>query len=109
MIPHFFEAELGISGTWTLLIAGVTLILNLVMFPDGVAGSQYQKQKAEAVAKRAEPRGTRHRRWRRPPPAAEAMHERACSQHAGLSVRFGGVHALSDVDLEGARRASSSG
>jgi branched-chain amino acid transport system permease protein len=40
VIPHIFEAELGISGTWTLLVAGVTLILNLVMFPNGIAGSR---------------------------------------------------------------------
>ncbi|MGZ6675390.1 MAG: branched-chain amino acid ABC transporter permease, partial [Solirubrobacteraceae bacterium] len=46
VIPHIFEAELGISGTWTLLVAGITLILNLVLFPDGVAGSRYQKKKA---------------------------------------------------------------
>ena len=26
-------------------MAGVTLILNLVLFPDGVAGSRYQKKK----------------------------------------------------------------
>jgi branched-chain amino acid transport system permease protein len=40
VIPHIFEAELGISGTWTLLVAGVTLIFNLVMFPNGIAGSR---------------------------------------------------------------------
>src|SRR3954451_3322795 len=60
LIPHIFEAELGISGTWTLLVAGITLILNLVMFPDGIAGSQYQKKKlaaakATAPAPRAQP------------------------------------------------------
>ena len=48
LIPHIFEAELGISGTWTLLVAGVTLIANLVMFPDGIAGSREQKKKVEA-------------------------------------------------------------
>jgi branched-chain amino acid transport system permease protein len=54
LVPHVFEAELGISGTWTLLVAGVTLILNLVLFPDGIAGSQYQKKKL-AAAKAAAP------------------------------------------------------
>ncbi len=48
LVPHIFEAELGISGTWTLLVAGVTLIANLVMFPDGIAGSREQKKKVEA-------------------------------------------------------------
>jgi branched-subunit amino acid ABC-type transport system permease component len=53
LIPHIFEAELGISGTWTLLVAGVTLIANLVMFPDGIAGSREQKKKVEARRKPA--------------------------------------------------------
>jgi branched-chain amino acid transport system permease protein len=51
LVPHIFEAELGISGTWTLLVAGITLILNLVLFPDGVAGSQYQKKQRAAARK----------------------------------------------------------
>jgi len=50
LVPHIFEAELGISGTWTLLVAGITLILNLILFPDGVAGSRYQKKKLAAAA-----------------------------------------------------------
>jgi branched-chain amino acid transport system permease protein len=49
LIPHIFEAELGISGTWTLLVAGVTLVLNLIMFPDGVAGSRHQKKQLAAA------------------------------------------------------------
>ena len=52
LIPHIFEAELGISGTWTLLVAGVTLIANLVMFPDGIAGSREQKKKKKVEARR---------------------------------------------------------
>jgi branched-chain amino acid transport system permease protein len=50
VIPHIFEAELGISGTWTLLVAGVTLILNLILFPDGVAGSRHQKKQQKLAA-----------------------------------------------------------
>jgi branched-subunit amino acid ABC-type transport system permease component len=53
LIPHIFEAELGISGTWTLLVAGVTLILNLVLFPDGIAGSRHQKKQLAAAKKAA--------------------------------------------------------
>jgi branched-chain amino acid transport system permease protein len=51
VMSHIFQAELGISGTWTLLVGGLILILNLVMFPDGVAGSQYQKRKQKLAAK----------------------------------------------------------
>jgi branched-chain amino acid transport system permease protein len=53
LIPHIFEAELSISGTWTLLVAGITLILNLILFPDGVAGSRHQKKKLAAAKKAA--------------------------------------------------------
>jgi branched-chain amino acid transport system permease protein len=63
LIPHIFEAELGISGTWTLLVAGITLILNLVMFPDGIAGSREQKKRV-----RTEPAA--------PPARAEVVVER---------------------------------
>jgi branched-chain amino acid transport system permease protein len=55
LVPHVFEAELGISGTWTLLVAGITLILNLILFPDGVAGSRYQKKKLAAARSDAPP------------------------------------------------------
>jgi branched-chain amino acid transport system permease protein len=51
VVSHIFQAEIGISGTWTLLVGGLILILNLVMFPDGVAGSQYQKKKQKRLAK----------------------------------------------------------
>jgi branched-subunit amino acid ABC-type transport system permease component len=67
LIPHVFEAELGISGTWTLLVAGVTLIFNLVMFPDGIAGSNAQKKKKKKKAQPSE---------RAPAPRAEAVAER---------------------------------
>jgi branched-chain amino acid transport system permease protein len=51
LFSHFTQDAIGISGTWTLLLGGLTLILNLVLFPDGVAGSQYQKKKQKMLAK----------------------------------------------------------
>jgi branched-chain amino acid transport system permease protein len=54
LFSHFTQDVIGISGTWTLLIGGLTLILNLRFFPDGVAGSQYQKKKAKRLAKERE-------------------------------------------------------
>jgi branched-chain amino acid transport system permease protein len=44
LFPHLVEDILGISGNWVLLFGGVTLILNLIAFPEGVAGSQYKKK-----------------------------------------------------------------
>jgi branched-chain amino acid transport system permease protein len=52
LVSHFFQAQLDISGTWTLLVAGLILILNLIVFPDGVAGSLHQKRKQKLAAKR---------------------------------------------------------
>jgi branched-chain amino acid transport system permease protein len=51
VMSHLMQDVLGISGTWTLLIGGLTLILNLLFFPDGVAGSNYQKKKQKELAK----------------------------------------------------------
>jgi branched-chain amino acid transport system permease protein len=51
VMSHLMQDVLGISGTWTLLIGGVVLLLNLVFFPDGVAGSLYQKKKQKRLAK----------------------------------------------------------
>jgi branched-chain amino acid transport system permease protein len=48
-----FQEWFGISGTWTLLFGGVTLIFNLVFFPDGVAGTNYQKKQAKRALKRS--------------------------------------------------------
>jgi len=39
VIPHFLDAQLGLSQTWILLVAGVALILCLRAFPSGIAGS----------------------------------------------------------------------
>ena len=44
LFPHLIEDIFGISGNWVLLFGGVTLILNLIAFPEGVAGSNYKKK-----------------------------------------------------------------
>jgi hypothetical protein len=39
VVPHFLDAQLGLSQAWILLVAGVALILCLRRFPAGIAGS----------------------------------------------------------------------
>jgi branched-chain amino acid transport system permease protein len=39
VIPHLLYAQVGLSSTWTLLVAGVALILCLLLFPAGIAGT----------------------------------------------------------------------
>ena len=41
---HAFETWFGISGTWTVLVAGVALIGNVVFYPEGVVGASYIKK-----------------------------------------------------------------
>jgi branched-chain amino acid transport system permease protein len=50
LVPHFFESVLGISGNWTLLFGGLVLIVNLIAFPEGVAGSGYKKKQLKRKA-----------------------------------------------------------
>lgn len=51
---HAFEKWFGISGTWTLLFAGVALIMNVVMYPEGVAGATFMKRQAKKARKAAD-------------------------------------------------------
>jgi branched-chain amino acid transport system permease protein len=51
LVSYFTQDAIGISGTWTLLMGGVLLLLNLVFVPEGIAGSQYQKRKQKRAAK----------------------------------------------------------
>jgi branched-chain amino acid transport system permease protein len=44
LFSHLIESVFGISGNWLLLFGGLVLILNLISFPEGVAGSSYQKK-----------------------------------------------------------------
>ena len=50
LFPHFFESMLGISGNWTLLVGGLVLIVNLIAFPEGVAGSGWKKKQLKRKA-----------------------------------------------------------
>jgi branched-chain amino acid transport system permease protein len=44
LFPHAWEEWFGLSGTWALLIGGVFLIFNLVVYPEGVAGAMHKKK-----------------------------------------------------------------
>lgn len=52
LVPHFFQEELKISGNWTLLIGGLTLIFTLIMNPEGVAGTAWRKKHVKQLAAR---------------------------------------------------------
>ena len=82
IVPYSLDKWFGLSGNWFLLFGGVVLIFTLIQNPEGVAGSFYRTAQAWQ-RKRAEGR----------------LGMSAVLTTAGLSVRFGGVHAVEDVDL----------
>jgi branched-chain amino acid transport system permease protein len=44
VFSHFIEDKFGLSGNWLLLFGGLVLVLNLIAFPEGAAGSSYKKK-----------------------------------------------------------------
>jgi branched-chain amino acid transport system permease protein len=48
VIPHFLDAQIGLSATWTLLVAGVLLVLCLRLFPGGIAGAWRRRRMRHA-------------------------------------------------------------
>jgi branched-chain amino acid transport system permease protein len=50
LFSHFIESVFGLSGNWLLLFGGVVLILNLIAFPEGVAGNSYRKKQLKKKA-----------------------------------------------------------
>ena len=98
LIPYALDDWFGLNGNWFLLVGGLLLIFTLLRNPEGVAGDFYR-------------RTHKRRALRAPDVAAAVVAERGAPRDdladrpavfgvGGLSVTFGGVHALSDVTLE---------
>src|SRR5690349_16318734 len=103
LFPYALDKWFGINGNWFLLFGGAILIITLIQNPEGVAGAFYKR--------------THRRQSVRPPdsvsgglaaldvPGADEPHPDATAgvpvlSVSGLSVAFGGVHALEQVDLQ---------
>ena len=130
LFPYALDKWLGVNGNWFLLFGGAILIITLIQNPEGVAGAFYKRfHKREPVrppeptgmglaaldvrpddiaagaikrgmdAERAAAAGTVRARPDPPATTDVAAGAPVLSVH-GLSVAFGGVHALEGVDLE---------
>jgi ABC-type branched-subunit amino acid transport system ATPase component len=101
LLPYALEKWFGVNGNYALLFGGVVLILTLLQNPEGVMGTLYKRthKKAPIVAPKEAPAAPLPRRSvRQPrPPRGDGPPVLATS---GLSVAFGGVHALRDVSVE---------
>ena len=102
LIPYALDKWFGLNGNWFLLVGGLLLIFTLLRNPEGVAGDFYRRthKPPEIRAPARSARSTEHA-------AAQAGHARgdlggspAVMRVTGLSVSFGGVHALHEVCLE---------
>ena len=117
LLPHAFDKWLGINGNWFLLFGGVVLILTLIQNPGGVAGAFYKRTHKRAPVRPPQPTAPGPAPIRPPQPAAAGEDPRppppgrgrgrprdtahpAVLRVSALSVAYGGVHAVNDVDLE---------
>jgi branched-chain amino acid transport system permease protein len=44
LIPYAFQKWFGLSGTWALLFGGISVIFNLVLYPEGAAGAALRRK-----------------------------------------------------------------
>jgi branched-chain amino acid transport system permease protein len=100
LFPYALDKWLGINGNWFLLFGGAILIVTLIQNPEGVAGAFYRRTHKRAAVRREGPAPP----VTEPAPPTTPRPEPATGGPVlrvnGLSVAFGGVHALDDVNLE---------
>src|SRR5437763_7290747 len=108
LIPYALDKWFGLNGNWFLLVGGVLLIFTLQQNPEGVAGDLYRRLhkrsvvRAPGTAAAAPARGGPARSAQgagRPEPDDRAGRPAVLSV-TGLSVAFGGVHALREVTVQ---------
>jgi branched-chain amino acid transport system permease protein len=99
LFPYALDKWLGINGNWFLLFGGVILIITLIQNPDGVAGAFYRRTHRRGdvmrrVAGHVLPELPARERPTAAPAGPPVLQARA------ISVAFGGVRALGEVNLE---------
>ena len=99
LIPYALQDWFGLSGNWFLLFGGLILIFTLLQNPTGVAGDFYRRthKKPQVHAPDVDTASRERITPRTARPDLSAKPDVLTVEE--LSVRFGGVRALSDVML----------
>jgi ABC-type branched-subunit amino acid transport system ATPase component/ABC-type branched-subunit amino acid transport system permease subunit len=112
LIPYALDKWSGLNGNWFLLVGGILLIFTLLQNPEGVADDIYRRTHKQAVIRAPDVAAPvpAHSDPARSDPARSAQGTERTEQDlagrpvvlsaTGLSVAFGGVHALREVTLE---------
>jgi branched-chain amino acid transport system permease protein len=110
LFPYALDKWLGVNGNWFLLFGGAILIITLIQNPEGVAGAFYKRFHKREPVRPPEPTGMGLAALDVPGAVPPGVHAGRVAETVasgapvlsvhGLSVAFGGVHALEGVDLE---------
>jgi branched-chain amino acid transport system permease protein len=100
LFPYALDRWFGLNGNWFLLFGGVLLLFTLIQNPEGVAGDFYKRTHKRPTLRRPQRSPEVPAPVAVPRPRAEVASDGIVLSVSGLSVDFGGVHALRDVTLE---------
>ena len=108
LLPHGFDEWFGLSGNWALLVGGFALIVTLLVHPEGIAGAggRGNSRRRNGSPPRLRPKNGSSARLSRVRRAAVKRYRgsggsrgRSSYPPPGISVSFGGLRAVDDVDL----------
>jgi branched-chain amino acid transport system permease protein len=100
LFPYALDKWFGLNGNWFLLFGGVLLLFTLIQNPEGVAGDLYKRMHKKPTLRRPQRSPATPAPLPAPRQKAEVASDGTVLSVSGLSVDFGGVHALRDVTLE---------
>jgi len=100
LIPYALDKWFGLNGNWFLLVGGFLLIFTLQQNPAGVAGDIYRRIHKRSVVRAPETAAAVPARSERRTGPADLASRPAVLSVTGLSVAFGGVHALREVTVK---------